>query len=155
MRSKYASRFRTLADQIRRAEQKVEREKSQKSQKTMSAGISVLTSIAGALFGRKLKSVTNVSRAGTAMRSAGSVAKEAEDVRHAEEALAALHERHRDLDNEVEDEVLKIQDLFDPDLMELKQEEIKPRKSDISVERVVLVWLPYTSDGSGLRERAF
>ncbi|MCR9201982.1 MAG: ATP-binding protein [Planctomycetaceae bacterium] len=155
MRSKYASRFRTLADQIRRAEQKVEREKSQKSQKTMSAGISVLTSIAGALFGRKLKSVTNVSRAGTAMRSAGSVAKEAEDVRHAEEALAALHERHRDLDNEVEDEVLKIQDLFDPDLMELKQEEIKPRKSDISVERVVLVWLPYTSDGNGLRDRAF
>ena len=155
MRARYASRFRTLDDRIRRAEQKVEREKTQKSQKTMSAGISVLQSIAGALFGRKLKSVTNVSRAGTAVRSANSVAKEAEDVRHAEEALEALHERHRELDREVEDEVLKIQDMFDPDLMELTQEEIKPRKSDISVERVVLVWLPYASDGSGLRERAF
>ena len=155
MRARYASRFRTLDDRIRRAEQKVEREKTQKSQKTMSAGISVLQSIAGALFGRKLKSVTNLSRAGTAVRSANSVAKEAEDVRHAEEALEALHERHRELDREVEDEVLKIQDMFDPDLMELTQEEIKPRKSDISVERVVLVWLPYASDGSGLRERAF
>lgn len=155
LRSKFASRFRTLDDQIRRAEQKLEREKSQKSQKTMSAGISVLTSIAGALFGRKLKSVTNVSRAGTAARNVGGVAKEAEDVRHAQEALEALHERHQDLDREVEDEVLKIQDMFDPDLMELKQEEIKPRKSDISVERVVLVWMPYASDGSGLRERAF
>lgn len=155
MRARYASRFRTLDDRIRRAEQKVEREKTQKSQKTMSAGISVLQSIAGALFGRKLKSVTNVSRAGTAVRSANSVAKEAEDVRHAEEALEALHERHRELNREVEDEVLKIQDMFDPDLMELTQEEIKPRKSDISVERVVLVWLPYASDGSGLRERAF
>ena len=155
MRAKYKSKFRTLDDQIRRAEQKLEREKTQKSQKAMSAGLSVLTSIAGALFGRKLGSVTNVSRAGTAIRSAGSARKEAEDVRHAEEALSVLVERHEALNAEVEEEVQLIQDRFDPDLMELNQEEVKPRKSDIKVERVVLVWLPYAVDTTGIAERAF
>ncbi|MEZ6062490.1 MAG: ATP-binding protein [Planctomycetaceae bacterium] len=155
LRSKYASKFGTLQDQIRRAQQKIETEKSQKSQKTMSAGLSILTSVAGALFGRKLKSAATVSRAGTAIRSAGRIAAEAEDVRHAEEALEALETKEADLNAEVEAEVRQIQDSFDPDLMELSQEEIKPRKSDLNVERVVLVWLPYTLDPTGTAERAF
>lgn len=155
LRARYASKFRTLEDRIRRAEQKVEREKAQKSDKTVSAGISVLTSIAGALFGRKLRSVTNVSRAGTALRRAGSVRKEAADVRHAEEALESLLDRHAELNEEVEAEVQIIQDRFDPDLMELNQKEIKPRKSDITVDRVQLVWLPFKIAHNGIAERAF
>lgn len=155
LRAKYASKFRTLEDQIRRAEQKVEREEQQKSQKKMSAGLSVLTSLAGAFFGRKVRSVTNVSRAGTAIRNASGIAKEAEDVRHAKHSLEVLVQRNEDLSNEIEDEVLNIQDTFDPDLMKLTQEEIKPRKSDISVQRVVLVWLPYSTDSSGDSERSF
>lgn len=155
VRAKYASGFRTLEDQIRRAEQKVDREKSQRTQKTMSTGISIFTSIAGALFGRKLGSSANVSRAGTAIRSATAIAKENEDVRHAREALSVLLARREELNNEVEDEVADIQDMFDPDFIELTQEEIKPRKSDIDVDRVVLVWLPYTTDSKGTAERAF
>ena len=153
LRGKYASKFQTLTGQIQRAEQKVEREESQKSQKQMSAGISVLT--AGALFGRKLTSAANVSRAGTAIRSAGSVAKEKEDIRHAREQLDSLRDRYQDLDAEVESEVLKIQDMFDPDLMELTQDEIKLRKTDVNVQKVVLVWLPHTPGRSGELDRAF
>ncbi len=155
LRSKYSSKFQSLTSQIQRAEQKVEREKSQKSQKQMSAGISVLTSLAGVLFGRKLTSAANVSRAGTAIRAVGSVAKEAEDIRHAREQLDGLLERHQDLDAELQTEVQEIQDSFDPDLMELAPDEVKPRKSDINVQRVVLVWLPYSVDRSGSLERAF
>lgn len=155
LRAKYASKFRTLNGQIQRAEQKVEREKTQQSQKSMSAGLSVLTSLAGALFGRKLGSVTNVSRASTAIRSTGAARKEAQDVRHAEEALQVLMERHNELNAAVEESVQEIKDRFDPDLMELTQEEIKPRKSDIDVDRVVLVWVPYSVDSAGIAERAF
>jgi hypothetical protein len=155
LRAKYASRIRTLEDRMRRARQKVEREKSQRSQKAMSAGLSVMQSIAGALFGRKLRNVTNVSRASTAIRRAGSVAKESEDVEHAEEAADALTERHEELNAEIEEEVHRIQDRFDPDLMELTDKEIKPRKSDISIERLVLVWLPYEVDDAGNAERVF
>ena len=155
LRAKYASRLRTLEDRMRRARQKVEREKSQRSRKTMSAGLSVMQSIAGALFGRKLRSVANVSRANTAIRRAGSVAKESEDVQHAEEAVDALLEQSEELNAQIEEEVHRIQDRFDPDLMELTDKTIKPRKSDISIERLMLVWLPYDVDDAGNAERAF
>jgi len=155
LRAKYASKFRTLQDQTRRAEQKIEREKSQMRQQTVSAGVSILTSIAGALFGRKLRSATNVSRAGTAIRSAGKISRESDDIRHAEETLEAVIEKRNDLDAEVESEVQMIQDKFDPDLLELKEQELRPRKSDISVKQLVLVWLPYTIDEHGDSARAF
>lgn len=155
LRAKYASRFRTLEDRIRRAEQKVEREKSQKTEKTISAGVSILTSIAGAFFGRKLGSAANVSRAGTAIRSAGRVSRESEDIRHAEETLQSLIEKRADLDAEVESGIRDIQDKFDPDLLELKEDEIRPRKSDLSIEQVVLVWLPFTRDENGDAVRLF
>ena len=155
LRAKFASKFRTLEDQRRRAEQKIEREKSQKRQQTVSAGVSILTSIAGALFGRKLRSATNVSRAGTAIRSAGRISRESDDIRHAEETLEAVIEKRTELDAEVEAEVQLIQDKFDPDLLELKEQELRPRKSDISVEQLVLVWLPCTIDEHGEIARAF
>lgn len=153
VRAKHASAFRTLEDRIRRAEQKVERERAQRSEKTVSAGISVLTSIAGALFGRKLKSVTNVNRAGSAMKSASSIAKESADIRHASEALESLLERREELNAEVEDDVARIQDELDPSLMELDQAEIKPRKSDIEVTRLQLVWVPHIQNRRGTLER--
>lgn len=155
LRAKYASKFRTLEDRIQRAEQKVEREKAQKTEKQISAGVSILTSIAGAIFGRKLGSAANVSRAGTAIRSAGRVSRESDDIRHAQETLESLMEKRADLDAEVEAEVRLIQDKFDPDLLELKEDEIRSRKGDLSIEQVVLVWLPYSRDENGDAVRQF
>ena len=66
-----------------------------------------------------------------------------------------MRDRYKDLDTEVESEVLKIQDMFDPDLMELTQDEIKLRKTDINVQKVVLVWLLHTPGRSGELSRAF
>ncbi len=155
LRAKYATRFATLEDQIRRAQQKIEREKSQKSQKTLSAAVSLGGSVLGALFGRKLTSSSNVSRAGTAIKSATALAKESEDIRHAEEASAAVIRKRDELNEEVEQEAQKIQDQFDPDLMEFEHLEISPRKADLSVNRVLLVWMPYSVTRSGETERAF
>ncbi len=155
LRSRYASKFRTLEDRIRRARQKIEREKSQHRQQLFSAAISFFTAFGNALFGRRLGTGANVSRAGTAARSASRVSREAEDVRHAEESLEVLLERQKKLEEEVEAEVRAIQDQFDPDRLELTVQEIRPRKGDLSVEEVALVWLPYTTDDRGQAVPAF
>ncbi|MEZ6122768.1 MAG: DUF87 domain-containing protein [Planctomycetaceae bacterium] len=155
LRAKYASKFRTLDDQIQRAEQKLERERTQRSQKSMTAGVSVLTGLAGALFGRKLMSAATISRAGTAIRSANAVAKEAEDIRQASEVLNTLLERRDDLNADVEGEIQMIQDAFDPGRMHLDQEEVKPRKSDVNIQRVTLVWLPWSVEPDGSLQRVF
>ena len=96
-----------------------------------------------------------MNRAGTAIRSASRVAKESEDIRHAEEQYNALLQKQEDLNGKVEDEVQKIHDQLDVNLMTFEERLINPRKSDLAVDRVVLVWLPYREQPSGESEPTF
>ena len=155
LRRKYTTKFSTLDDKIRRAEQKIEKEKSQKSSRTLSTAVSFGTSVLGALFGRKLASVTNISRAGSAIKSASAIASEAGDVRAAEEQYAALLQEREELNTTVETEVQQIADSLDTDLMKFGSMELSPRKTDTAVDRIALLWLPYADDGAGNIARAF
>ena len=155
LRRKYAAKFSTLEGKLRRAEQKIEKEKSQKSSKTLSTAVSFGTTILGALFGRKIGSATNISRAGTVIRSASAAASEAGDIRAAEEQYAALLQEREELNTTVEAEVQQISDQLDTDLMKFESMEISPRKTDTAVDRVALLWLPYSDDGAGNISRAF
>jgi len=155
LRRKYTTKFSTLDDKIRRAEQKIEKEKAQKSSKTLSTAVSFGTSVLGALFGRKLASATNISRAGSAMKSASAIASEAGDVRAAEEQYAALLQEREEFNTTVETEVQQIADSLDTDLMKFGSMEVSPRKTDTAVDRIALLWLPYADDGVGNIQRAF
>lgn len=140
LRDRYATRFASLEDQLRSARQRLERERSQRTEKGLSAAVSLGTSILSAFFGRSRRS--GVSQAGTAVRSASRVAKEQEDIRHAEEQLLAIQRKRDELNELIEQEIHEIQDRLDPDVMELQSRELKPRKSDITADLVVLAWLP-------------
>jgi hypothetical protein len=155
LRRKYASKCSTLDDKIRRAEQKIEKEKAQKSSKMLSTAVSFGTGILGALFGRKLGSATNITRAGSVIKSATSVASEAGDIRAAEDQYAALIQERDELNTTVEAEVQQISDQLDTDLMKFSSLEISPRKSDTAVDRIALLWLPYSDEGEGDIKRAF
>jgi hypothetical protein len=155
LRQRFASRLNTLENKIRTAEQKIERERSEKNRKRLSAAVSIGGTILGAIFGRKATSSASVSRAGSAIKNASELAGDSEQIRHAEENYAATIQQRDDLNTEVETEVQKIQDQFDPDLMQIDKLEISPRKADMSVTRVILVWLPYSQTRTGETERAF
>ena len=133
LRKKYAPKLATLQDQIRRANERVERERSDLSQHKMQAAISVGTSILGALLGRKAISVGNAQRVGSAARSAGRIGKESGDVGRAEENREVLEQRFTDLQNELETEVSRLRGEFDPATVQIEQSEVKPRKADIDV----------------------
>ena len=75
----YGKKLATLDAQIQRAGQTVEKQKGQRWQKIISALLSVITAIVGALGGRKVASQRNISAAATAARRAGSVAGEQAD----------------------------------------------------------------------------
>jgi hypothetical protein len=155
LRRKYAAKFSALDDKLRRAEQKIEKEKSQKSSRTLSTAVNFGTSILGALFGRKLGSVSNVTRAGSVIKSVGGIAAEAGDLRAAEEQYAALLHEREELNSTVESEVQQIADHLDTDLMKFDSLEISPRKTDTAVDRIALLWLPYSDNGKGDIQRAF
>ena len=155
LRRKYASKCSALDDRIRRAEQKIEKEKAQKSTKMLSTAVSFGTGVLGALFGRKLASATNITRAGSVIKSATGMASEAGDIRAAEEQYAALIQEREELNTVVEAEVQQISDQLDTDLMKFSALEISPRKTDTAVDRIALLWLPYSDDGGGDIKRAF
>jgi len=139
LRKKYGSKLATLEDRERRAEQKVEREQAQASNQTLSSALSVGGSLLGALFGggRRRASASKVS---TAARSVGRASKERSDVAHAEADARAVREQIETLNAELEAEVARIESEYDPHSVRLDTVSVKPRKADIAVEDLALVW---------------
>jgi hypothetical protein len=152
LRVKYAPKQLALQERIRKAQQKVAKEQSQSSEKMMQAALSFGSSILGALTGRKLASAANVNRAATAMRAAGRIGREKQDVALAEESVQALEQQFADLEAQVKSETEELQESVSPEKLPLQQIELKPKKTDISVSQVALAWLPYSIglDGTAL-----
>jgi hypothetical protein len=141
LRRKYATRLTALADRQRRAEQKVAAEKEQASSTTMASALSVGGSLLGALFGGGRRA-SSLGRAASAARGVSRIGKERTDVAHAEADLAALRERYEALETELEQEVAALETSLDPATIAIESAAIKPRKSDIEVSDVALVWRP-------------
>jgi hypothetical protein len=149
LRTKYQSQMTSLADQIRRAEERVAREQAQYSQQKMQSAISIGATVLGALFGRSLRSVGNVGRASTAMRSATRIGREKEDVARADESLDVLRQRLASLAATCEQEVANAQAALDASTLTLATQELAPRKSDIAVGTVALAWTPWRTGADG------
>jgi hypothetical protein len=154
IRRKYASKVATNEEKIRKAEQRVEVEKQQSKSATMSAAMTFGTSILGALFGRKTLSATNVGRAATSMRSASRASEQASDIGRAQENVESLLAEREKLNGQIEVEVQEIEQTLAVDGLTIVPHEIRPRKTDIMVEDVALLWLPY-SVVDGVAQPAF
>jgi flagellar motility protein MotE (MotC chaperone) len=143
LRQKYAPKIAALEERIRKAQVRVEKEKSQANQQTMNTVLSFGTSILGALFGRKLLSSTNVTRAATSARQAGKILRERQDISDAAEGVEAIEEQLKLLNEQFEAETEKLQASLAPDALELTEVLVQPKKADISVQEVALAWQPW------------
>ncbi|REJ97773.1 MAG: ATP-binding protein [Planctomycetota bacterium] len=146
VRQRYASKIDRLQDRHRKALERVDKEKSQANSATMSAALSFGTTVLSALFGRKLASSTNVSKAATSMRSAGRAVDQRGDIARAQAGVEAIAEDIEELEAELEKELDRIREETSVDSLEIEPYEITPKKSDITVSEVTLAWLPYRVD---------
>ncbi len=150
LRQKYAPKITSITEQIRKAEIRVEKEKSQSTQQMLGTALSFGSTILNAFMGRKLTSVSNINRASSAMKNAGRAFREQQDVAQAGETVEAYKERLANLDDEFQAEAEKIQTGFDADQLQLEEIAIQPKKADISIAQVLLLWEPWVmaADGS-------
>ena len=151
----YAAKMQTIDDQIRRAEDRVAREGSQATQQKLQTALSVGTTIFGALFGSKRISATSVSRAATAARSAARIGKESGDVDRASESLEVLRQRKAELEAKVKAELDDAAGKLDPGSVALREVAVTPRKSDLAIGEVALVWTPWRRGADGFPAPAF
>ena len=149
LKARYASRFSTARERVGKAEERVNRERKQLKQESYQSVISVGSSILGALLGRKLVSKTNLSKASSAMRKTGKVSKERADLALAEEKLKNEEKKLLELENQFDVDVEGLADPIDPQQIKIRQMNISPRKSDLIVSDVSLLWMPYAEQGPG------
>jgi DNA-binding ferritin-like protein len=96
-----------------------------------------------------------VGRAATTARAASRIGRERADVERAEERVADLQQQLQALSDEFEDSVAEIETPVDPAAIELEEKTIRPRKSDLEVEPVALVWTPWAVSPEGTAEPAY
>ncbi len=142
LQERYSSKFTTLAGRIRTAEARVTREQGQFQQASLDTTVSLGESIFGSIFGRKIFSRTNASKVSRTVRGVGKARQQQADVAKAEAALADLREQKAELEQQLRDELAQIAQQFQPDQLALAQERLGPRKGDLLVEKVSLVWVP-------------
>ncbi len=143
LRGRYASKMATLQERIRRAQDTIDREGSEYRRAEGGYG-----DFGGRFdFRRHLrkKSVQSEEyRPRVVLRArAGRVAREREDVEQARETLDTLLQQRTELEQQIADDVARIDAAFRTDRLQLERLQVRPRKSDITVEPLTLVWMPW------------
>ncbi|OGN72969.1 MAG: ATP-binding protein [Chloroflexi bacterium GWB2_49_20] len=148
LRKKYAQKGNTLQERLRKAEQAADKQADQAKRAKYQTAVSIGSTLLGALTGRRISQST-IGRASTAMRSASRTMEESKDVARAGDTVESIKKQIADLQAEFNAEVTNMGDRFDPMTETLETLIIKPRKTDINVQLVSLVWAPYWQDAQG------
>jgi len=149
LRKKYAAKITTMQERIRRAQQAVDREKSQASQAKIQTAISLGTTLLGAFLGRKTVSRSTLGSATTAVRGAGRAMKEQQDIGRANESVEALQGYLAETEAQLQSEIQTLEAKVNGQNEPLETISIKPKKTNISVQLLAFVWAPFWSDESG------
>jgi hypothetical protein len=146
LNERYEKRLLRLRDRLRKAELSVERKESEAMSKKHEAVFSIGESILGMFLGRSSRRSTSSGiRKYRMSSSAGKAAEEAK------ETVASLQREVEALQEELTDAAGKIRQQWEDVSIELEEFAVKPRRADIELELVSLVWAPYSvtsSEGS-------
>ncbi len=135
LKERYEKRGTVLQDRLRRAEARVEKEESDVSSKTTDTMISAGMAVLGALFGHR-----STAKIGTTLNKGSRILKERGDVDRAEQRADEAQKKIDDLGYELEEKIDDLADRYDIENCEISTFAIKPRRSDIGVEEIALVW---------------
>jgi hypothetical protein len=149
LQQRYAAQKATYEERVLKAEQAKEKELSQSRGRKMQTAVSLGATILGALFGRKTFSTGTLGRATTTMRDVGRSIDEAGDVKRADQNVEAAKQKLAELDAQLQTEIDALKSKMDPQSETLEKVLVRPRKSDIAVDALGLVWMPQWQDPSG------
>ncbi len=155
LRRKCAPKLATLQDRIRTAQDRAEREKDQLKSQRLNTALSVGASILGAVFGSRRITAGNIGRVASAARTAGRLGRESDDVSRAEDSVEVLQQRLDALKSEFESETARLAQSLDASAISLRTVQLTPRKSDIAIGEVALVWAPWRKGADGFPAPAF
>jgi hypothetical protein len=152
LRKSFGPKIAALQERIQRAEDRVRREAAQYEQQKMQSVISIGASILGGLLGggrRGRISVGTLGRATTAVRGLGRAARERGDVGAAEDSVEQIQAQKSELETELQTEIEQLGERYAPDAIQIESVAVRPRKSDVDVEKLTLAWVPWWIGADG------
>jgi hypothetical protein len=132
LQNRYERKEKSLVKKIQRAKEKVNKEEADASSSLMDTGIAIL----GALFGR-----TSTAKLGRAISKGSRAYKERGEMSRAQEALEELYEEAEQLTQELEEKINELADKYHINNVTIQESNMKPRKSDIHIEELSIVWV--------------
>jgi len=130
-----------LQERLRKAEQAVAREQEQVSSSRVQAGISLATTVFGAMFGRKTFSASTLGRATTAARGVTRSMKESQDVARAGENVAAVQADIQALETALNADIAATDTTVAPASESFETVTLKPKRAGVQVKFVALTWV--------------
>jgi hypothetical protein len=145
IRKRYEPRLATLQERERRALQTASKRAGMVRQRSMDAALRVGEGLLGAFLGRK----TSAARAGTAIRSAGRVVQQRQEVAQAEETVEAVRAQLARMEDEFREELREVDTGLSAEgpLEELR---VRPTLTGMAVRHAALLWLPHDASGRPL-----
>ena len=141
LRQKYAPKMQALVERQRKAEQAVAREQEQVTSSRLQTGISMATTVFGAMFGRKTFSASTLGRATTAARGVGRSMKESQDVGRAQENVAAIQAQIQELEASLQADIAAAEAAHTSSAETLETLSLKPKRTGVQVKLVALAWV--------------
>jgi len=149
LRDATASKLNTLTNQKTTAENQLNKQKAESQSAVLQTGVSVLGGILSAVLGRK-SGITTIARSGTsAFGKATGAYKQHQDVVNAEGKVNDIQAQIDALNQSLTDDIANLEKTYDAENLKLGTDSLKPSRTDISVQVVGLLWIPY--DGRGDR----
>ncbi len=127
LQERFAKKEKVLRDRLERAMERLDKEKADTSNSFLKAGLTVL----GALFGK--------SRASIGVASTR-ILKERGDVSRQKNRIEKIEDDIEELEEELEEKIDELADKYDIDNVDIEEFSIKPRKTDIQIEDIAVVW---------------
>ncbi|MDD7593424.1 MAG: DUF87 domain-containing protein [Peptoniphilaceae bacterium] len=142
LKTSYAKKLGRLEEKVRKAELAVDREMTQADAAKQNTMVSVGSALLGGLLGRKVLSRTNLNQAGRSMRSLSRQKAQEADIDRAKENVDAVRSEVKALEAELEEKLLALQETMATAREQMERNEIKPKKMNIAVQDLLLVWVP-------------
>ena len=135
LKERYAKKESLLRDRLQRAIARVEKEEADVSSKTTDTMISAGMAVLGALFGHR-----STAKIGSTLNKGSRILKERGDVDRAQQRVDEVQKKIEELGDELEEKIDDLEERYSVDSCEIETFSIKPRRSDIGVEEIALVW---------------
>ncbi len=144
LQERYEKKIEKIADKIRKEQRDLDEAEAEKQDRRNDELINVASTVFSAVFGgrRSRRSFSSVTSKRRMSRRAS------ERIEESKEELRELEFDKDQMENELVEKTREIKDKYQDLSQDISITEIKPRRADVKVDKILLVWYPYWISGN-------